>query len=1737
MTPSSLCRSGHLTSNAVLPGSFIHSFARRCVHTVEDVAPSFPSPSFSSPFFSSTSHYKAVASSLGSGEPRRVITDTTGRAPSYVRHGRLASSLPSRACAKQGSGETSTEVDGYRSTSVLSLLSKDERATGRSHTDEGREKRSHEPTTEKNSSDDPKQDSQDSMDQDSHSSSRFHPPRFPFSSTGTTQAEGPLSREENTSTLIVTIHGMSPLPASKAIAHPFVRVWVVDALTGKNLLQPPLEREILRGGRSTTISGRGVSLRDSSSRSSSTASSGEAMNRKEERWTASSSRCGVTAPFDVRMRATRSPWWEAELRLPLVASLFTARRHEHPPHGHPSKSRESEGGEEAMRRSKMKKAKEEAEADAMRRAVVLLELCEAGNESAAGTYIPRNGVERIAWGYFMLFNPGVGEGEVGLQVPSRNIHIQLFPDFTPDNKMKFRTPWYVPLLQRYLPSSWSPSNAVFALTKAATSALWKPKSVQASSQSPQRGTSPSRMSWWKAKRSARMPSNSVTGTPVRASREAKEAWEVVAHTAEEMKAEGPASPWSSGEEEGDGGGGVTTAGTPLLFFIFQIPEARKIPFRGALVVSLGYEEEREEDNCMLTRWHTTPTALVQKSTPFIRKTTTGRKRKGAPQWWRLASYSTCTPISTSPPRSLLIYEAYLLQQLLAAGVGVYSPYPHLPVHHPGQEAMRSREREEADNAYQRELREQQQQMEAMWGRSIPAILREQRGRVFRRRPHERALLPQQYLGTYMVEGRVTCLSMSPSGRFFAVGVSHRFRYDVQVYDPLLPPSCMTAHLLTGEGEGEEEEMASLSNQPLVTLPGHTGHLHMLRFLPSDDRLLVSGGADMTVRVWLVEKKERGLDVSPEAPPRYRPPSPRVGQGKGVEYPSWEHTMGSTGTTTHSGTDPSLGSGVTGGGVGLGRTPKGVQDGPRDLYSPVAPLPSPSTPPRWYPDSPLPLTFPPTPGWAAGPGRMPSAPSSYASPSLSDPGCGLPIEEEKEPFGVPWPNGGTHRNMASMRSAKTSYYYSYRCLYVLPHSFSVYDAVFHEGHLLTCGCSPSLWTWKLRLPPLPKDTVRSLSATDAVSPRAPQKGHPSRSRVGPQDPPPSSSSPRTDDGRRRRRSEDGFSDAALFNEDRDGSFELVSTVSNEEKVVLFSLGNSTGRLHHPHHVWSVSSSGLITCWRAVEETYGECVELSRDVGEEGRGRTGTVCSGNASTAAPGSRGSFHSTVSSVDHSSAASDAPPHAHLDRTRRKGSRITDAVEDKGEGPTTGGGVSYSDGRRRSRRQENGTGGREPKHHQHRTRRVWEISVRRHVVCQGAVQVSVSGKYVLVTCMKAAPWWNGEVEGGGEDGLARGNLFHGVPPSSSLHHPASLLATGITPAASAMPAAGATSISITIFDDATGQLLWKIGEGKHPYATSISHSSSLWQSGVSSPLCVRHAALLPGGDAFVMGTRDGKFVAWESVDGGVATPPTGFEGMQMPHSIERFSWSTHRHLVACASAPFLSSSPFFSSMGEGEDGINEREGILFTDTKVRQMYTAISIGGTSVYSLPSSLRTILGPAFLPPARRILSSSSTAVQQFTEVCGGVFTERRRQALAMAKQKEQIRRRNISKNRRQRLYEGDANRKFRVPPLSSDLLDLFTVGVQNSEEEEDDEEGEEEEEDDDDDDNGEVEDMQNRTKRRRKRSGRKKKVNPLANELAAIQTSMFQQQQRLHFEEMKTLVDFWKDLTRMHRHHPPCGGKQ
>eukprot|EP00796_Vickermania_ingenoplastis_P013316 gene13316-9152_t len=188
-----------------------------------------------------------------------------------------------------------------------------------------------------------------------------------LSTLGSTTMSGPPSaapqRESLRGVLSVTVRGMSPLPADASVVHPFVRVWVLDCQTGRNLL-------------------------------------GEGRHTQ----------CGITQPFDLRMRATRCPWWEADLPLPLDGDACD---------------------------------------DAARRAMVLFEVCDAGNESIYGTYIPRQGLQRLCWGFFMLYDT---EGR--LQLPRENFHVQLYP-------FPSETAWYTRLLQQFLPNGFA-SSAVFA---------------------------------------------------------------------------------------------------------------------------------------------------------------------------------------------------------------------------------------------------------------------------------------------------------------------------------------------------------------------------------------------------------------------------------------------------------------------------------------------------------------------------------------------------------------------------------------------------------------------------------------------------------------------------------------------------------------------------------------------------------------------------------------------------------------------------------------------------------------------------------------------------------------------------------------------------------------------------------------------------------------------------------------------------------------------------------------------------------------------------------------------------------------------------------------------------------------------------------------------------------------------------------------------------------------------------
>lgn len=163
--------------------------------------------------------------------------------------------------------------------------------------------------------------------------------------------------------LVVTVRGLSPLPPDPSIVHPFVRVWLLNCMTGNNLL-------------------------------------GE--NRVNH--------AAITPPCDLRLRATRSPSWESRLQLPVTAL---------------------------------------SDEEELKNAVVLFEVCDAGTETMFGTYEPRQGLQRICWGFFMLWD----RCRQVLQVPKASVHIQLYPYPW--------TSWSTRLLQTFLPTRFA-SSAVYA---------------------------------------------------------------------------------------------------------------------------------------------------------------------------------------------------------------------------------------------------------------------------------------------------------------------------------------------------------------------------------------------------------------------------------------------------------------------------------------------------------------------------------------------------------------------------------------------------------------------------------------------------------------------------------------------------------------------------------------------------------------------------------------------------------------------------------------------------------------------------------------------------------------------------------------------------------------------------------------------------------------------------------------------------------------------------------------------------------------------------------------------------------------------------------------------------------------------------------------------------------------------------------------------------------------------------
>lgn len=1731
--PCSPRRSGVITGNALLPGSLMRSFAKRCLHQVEHIAP--PPPSTCSPFpFSFPSKERPGA------DVRKNVNNKNVKASE---------------CRGDGMSRR------YDSSEVREVLSS------------------------------------------------FHPPS-PFVSSNTkAQGQGVSHHDQHlmnsrhhhyhygrqsVCTLIVTIHGLSPLPASRAIVHPFVRVWVVDSLTGRNLVQYPSQSLIHFNESKDTFSpdtrvdsvhhdhhsDNSTSATSSSSRSHWNTTNRNPHNNAHKG--AYSSCCGVTAPFDLRMRATRSPRWDAELRLPLISSLLTPQNIQQGERSD-NQHHNSDNSKHSMKRSKIEEAervKQEQEAaeaaESMKRAVVLVEVCEAGNESTTGEFIPRCGVERICWGYFMLFSPDSDNNNdddvSSLQVPSTNINLQLFPNFLYPSSSNFRAPWYVSILQRYLPSLWSPSKAVFALTKAAAHSLWRVKNIGNAQGKESTTYHDDHHSFSNVENQHSFISSGRRMLSEHLSSGRSASRKVATRLDEKVFGDE-----GNKREVSDGSGS-----TPLVFFIFQIPESRKVNFRGGLMMSVGYEEEKEEDN-ILMQWYTTSTELLQRTTRLTREV----KKRRLGRWndlslcRRISCNYSCSRLPPAPPPSLLVYEAYLLQQLLAAGVALFSPYPQLPMLPSSEEESKWSSEAEMEEARLRQRQQPQHEMEEALDKSIPTMLRQQRWRAFRRNAEERALLPNQLLGTYVVEGSVSCLSLSPGGRFLAVGVTHDFRHDVLVYDPLLPPSAISRSLLPGKGDPLSSTCLP-TNAPLLTMRGHKEHIHMICFFPSDDHVLVSGGTDMTVRVWVIEKKEGKKRSGGMGRGRYRPPSPRAWRDVTREEDGLNHT---TGTSTTMSTDyrsarspPPLYGNYDDSGCGRGA---GTQEGSRSLLFPSRPSPNllPNGSSSFF--SPMDASHTPSHrGGVEDVDILMRSPHPYSSPIFSDPTNsfqdGMRGEENFYPE-------------STTREDSLCYYYTYRCVYVLPHSFPVYDAVFHEGYLLTCGCSPSMWTWKLTLPTVSSNLMNdSLSSLDSRQERE-RKGRTKGGKLAAPLPPcplraaadyhhdRCDVASQSDGHSGKEGGEEGCPHGFTVGER--GSFELVSKVSNEENVVLFSLGNSVGRLHHQHHVWSVSSSGLVTCWRAVEETYGSAHqehgfggEKARKKGEESRG-----CSSNGSTAIPPAHPTHRSNS---DSSSISSGTEWHGtdahHLENTQCEVQLDGSPFRIKANESKMTNFSTRTNGTEKREKQKKKT--------KNSPRKVWEISARRHVVCSGAVHVSVCGKYVLVTCVREPHWGDGGSGGGGDSqeiwgrsggmtgdlGSTRGShgllgfssTFSSFSPYQNNDNNSNNNSTYAALRNSSPPSTG-IAISLIMFDDATGQMLWRASDiqgilfsstpsslpnrpSSFPENSFLPSSSlSLSPSGWFSPLSAPHGELLPGGEALVVGTRDGRLLCWESVDGGLATPGSGFRGWQAPHSIERCSWARHRHLVACASSPFLSSdSSSFMKTWRGEDEEDEEEedneGEVWdhlggrrchqtTGRKIRREYTAISIGGTSVYSLPSSLRAVLGGAFLPPVRRILSSSTMAVKLFTEACGGVLTERRRLALALSNSKDQqMRRRNISRNRKRRLYEGSTSGRFRVPPLSCGLLDGdASCGAQEDEEDEEDEDDEEDDKD--------ADASEERIKRMKKKGKRKrKKLDPLANEMASIQTSMIQQQQRLHFEEMKTVVGFWKGLTKMHRHHPPTG---
>lgn len=443
-------------------------------------------------------------------------------------------------------------------------------------------------------------------------------PRSLFFLSGLTTPQAAVSNKnamlKNGGHLAVTIHGMSPLPSDGRIVHPFVRVWLLDCQTGENLLAE------------------------------------EPCGSPTQSLTPSRQLCGTTHPFDLRQRATRSPWWEAELNLPLPCFSSEPKR-----------------------------------------AVLLFEVCDAGTESIFGTHISRKGLDRLCWGYWMLFGPN---GD--LQLPSTYLHVQLYS--LPEKRR-----WWDRLWEQILPISLA-SSAVYA------------------------------------------PSvNSLD----------------VGHVLCDDTKGGDNNkfmqPWYA---------------TPYVFRVFQELSNRKIPFRGGLVASVRYEpptvSSAQEERCF---------------------------------------GQTLMP-SFAP--SMLAYEAFLLEQLVACDVAAFSPVFGTPFSDlDSKKDMHLSNRITSGSCLQTSL-------------PHSSVLFS----PGKRDEGQRVLLPTEILGTHLVEGVVTCMTMSHYGKVLALGLNVTLSHVIELRDPISPDFNVMARL-----------------------KGHTGSIHSIVFCLSD-ACFVSCSADMTVRVWI-----------------------------------------------------------------------------------------------------------------------------------------------------------------------------------------------------------------------------------------------------------------------------------------------------------------------------------------------------------------------------------------------------------------------------------------------------------------------------------------------------------------------------------------------------------------------------------------------------------------------------------------------------------------------------------------------------------------------------------------------------------------------------------------------------------------------------------------------------------------------------------------------------------------------